>query len=685
LYYYIIYPGISMKLFILTLVLFFSANILAQDKMKTNLMPVPSEIEWKDSRFKLDSTFTLRVEGNPHDRIYPAATRMLRRLSGRTGLFFTQDFITPEKISANPSIIIDVEKPGKVNVDMDETYILDISTGSITIKAVTDIGALRGMETLLQLLEADNEGYYFPGVIIKDKPRFRWRGLMMDVSRHWMPMEVVKRNIDGLAAVKMNVLHLHLSEDQGFRIESKTFPKLHELGSDGFYFTQQEIKDIIKYCDDRGIRVMPEFDIPGHSTSWFVGYPELSSAPGPYTIERRWGVFDPVFNPTKEETYQFFDKFFAEMTSLFPDEYMHIGGDENNGKHWNANQEIQQFKKENNIADNHELQTYFNKRILEILTKYGKKMVGWDEILQPGMPNTIVIQSWRGRKFLYESAGAGYTGILSNGYYIDLMQPAVFHYLNDPIPPDTTLAPETVNNIWGGEATMWAELVTPENVDSRIWPRTAAIAERLWSPQEIRDVDDMYRRMDIISLQLEELGIQHEKNQDMMLRRIAGGRDIAPLKIFTGVVEPVKLYSRHRQGRVYTSYSPYTRIVDAAIADPGTAREFKNEVEKFIDSRNNTSESAILSMLNQWIDNHERFLLLSKTAPSIQEYIPLSENLTALSKSGIEAVRMLKDNQKAGENWSNEVNRLIEKSKKPHGQVELAVLQGLEELFNAVR
>jgi hexosaminidase len=671
--------------FVTLLIIMLTFAINAEEKMKNNLMPVPSSLEWKDGQFRLDSTFTLIVNGNTDKRIYPAATRMLRRLSGRTGLFFTQDVITSQTKAENPSITISISSPAKVDINMDEKYDLTISGNKIILNAASDIGALRGMETFLQLLSVDSKGYFFPNVTIKDEPRFKWRGLMIDVSRHWMPMDVIKRNIDAMAAVKLNVLHLHLSDDQGFRIESKTFPKLHEMGSDGFYFSQEEIKDIIRYAHDRGIRVYPEFDIPGHSTAWFVGYPELASAPGPYTIERRWGVLDPVFDPTKEETYQFFDKFFAEMCALFPDEYFHIGGDENNGKHWNANQDIQKFMKERNIADNHELQTYFNNRILEILTRYGKKMVGWDEILHPGMPKNVVIQSWRGTKFLFESASSGYAGVLSNGYYIDLIQSAEFHYLNDPIPPDTTLPESTTKNIWGGEVTSWAELVTPENIDSRIWPRTAAIAERFWSPQSVRDVDDMYRRMWIISLHLEDLGLLHEKNQAMMLRRIAGCRDITSLQILTNVVEPVKIYSRHRQGRVYTSYAPYTRIVDAALPESRVAREFRIESEKFLADKNPGSEKKILQMMNLWIENHPKFIAIMDYAPSVKEYGKLSENLEKLSKAGLEAVSLIKNGKKADQKWLNNTMVLLEESKKPHGQAELVVLNGFNLLFSAVK
>jgi N-acetyl-beta-hexosaminidase len=235
--------------------------------------------------------------------------------------------------------------------------------------------------------------------------------------------------------------------------------------------------------------------------------------PGLSLLRGSLGVFGPVFDPTRPEVYRFFDKFFKEMARLFPDPYLHIGGDEVEAKQWKENPKIQAFMKKHNLPDNHALQAYFNREILKILTRYHKKMVGWDEIYQPGLPKDIVIQSWRGTQALVDGAKKGYQGLLSNGYYIDLCETAERHYLNDPIPPDSPLSESEKKLILGGEATMWAELISPETIDSRIWPRTAAIAERLWSPVEVRNVDDMYERLKVLSLQLEDTGLQHLKNQ----------------------------------------------------------------------------------------------------------------------------------------------------------------------------
>ncbi len=270
-----------------------------------NLLPVPSQIEWEQQRFQLDGGFHVVMNDTSSSRAGKAVERFLRRLDNRTHLLIGKSFTRTTPKIKGQRLVIDYSRAGELKPGEDESYVLTVNGDMVQLSAVTDIGVLRGLETFLQLVQFDNIGYFLNGVTIKDQPRFVWRGLMIDVARHFSPIEVIRRNIDGMAMVKLNVLHLHLSEDQGFRIESKVFPKLHQMGSNGDFFTQQQIKEIIQYASDRGIRVVPEFDIPGHATSWFVGYPELASAPGPYVIEKKFGVFDPSMDPTKKSTYKF--------------------------------------------------------------------------------------------------------------------------------------------------------------------------------------------------------------------------------------------------------------------------------------------------------------------------------------------------------------------------------------------
>jgi hexosaminidase len=674
-----------------TLALFCAFALPAQEKpTKLELMPMPAKIEFQSGKFSLTDSFQIAIAGNPDQRLYSAATRVLRRLAGRTGLFFPQDFLRPAAKVEAPGLLIQCERPGLVKFGEDESYTLTITPAQMLLNAQTDLGALRGLETFLQLLSADEQGYYFPSAKIEDAPRFPWRGLMIDASRHFMPVEVVKRNLDAMAVVKLNVLHWHLSDDQGFRVESKVWPKLHELGSDGFYYTQAQIREVIAYATERGIRVVPEFDVPGHATSWVVAYPELSSAPGPYQIERKWGIFYPALNPTKEFTYKFLDKFFGEMAALFPDPYFHIGGDEiehgdyHEAKHWNESAEIQAFKKKHNLPDNAAVQAHFNQRVLKILTKHGKIMVGWDEILHESMLTNIVIQSWRGRDAMVKAAQQGYQSLLSNGYYIDLIQPTDFHYLNDPLPADLPLTDEQQKKILGGETTMWAEYVSPETVDSRIWPRTAAIAERFWSPPSVNDVEDMYRRLETISFQLEEHGLTHEKNYAMMLRRLTRNQDITALKNFVDVIEPVKIYNRGRL-RPHTSSSPLTRVVDAARPDAAAARTFRRSVDDYLEKRsqNHASAEQLKFSLGLWRDNHQALLPIIKASPVLAEIESLSNGLSEISSIGLEALTLLEQNQPAAASWKDEKLKALSRAKEPRGQTELMVVSAIEKLVVA--
>jgi hexosaminidase len=508
---------------------------------------------------------------------------------------------------------------------------------------------------------------------------------MIDSARHFQPIEVLKRNLDAMAAVKLNVLHWHLTEDQGFRVETKKFPELHLKGSDGDFYTQDQIREVVKYASDRGIRVMPEFDMPGHATAWLVSHPEIGSgaAGQTYEIERQPGIFDPTLDPTNEKTYKLLEPFFDEMAALFPDAYMHIGGDENEGKQWNANPRIQAFMKKNAIKDNHELQTYFNKRILKFLQKNGKIMMGWDEIFQPDLPKNVVIHSWRGQKALADAAKQGFMGVLSNGYYIDLMQPASDHYIVDPLPADTTLNAEEQKRVLGGEATMWSEWVSPETIDSRIWMRTAAIAERFWSPREVNDVDDMYRRLDAISVQLEELGLTHRKNQAMLLRRLADGNDISALQSLVEIIEPVKIYQRY-QVRPQSMLSPLTGLIDAAQADAPKARAFNRLVQKVITNKSSDDIGKLKNFFIEWQRTSVQLKPLMENSPSLFEAKQLATDLEDLGKIGINVTDLIQNGSNPGSEWRDAKLKRLAEIAKPKAALEFQVVESMKKLVELV-
>ena len=646
------------------------------DQIQLDLMPWPSHVTVESGILRLDSGFKVVWEGHQEPRLLRAVDRFRQQVGELTGedAFFLK---------------IHCEGPGEEvqAIKEEESYTLCVSSSEVVLKAPTPVGVFRGLATLYQLIEKDDSGSYMPAVWIQDEPRFPWRGLLIDVCRHWMPIEVIKRNLDGMAAVKLNVLHWHLSEDQGFRVESKSFPKLHEMGSDGFYYTQEQVREILDYARDRGIRIVPEFDMPGHTTSWFIGYPGLSSSPGPFELGRTWGVLEPCMDPTREETYSFLDTFIEEMAALFSDAYFHIGGDEVNGISWDNSSKVTGFKKQNGMRDNQDLQAYFNKRILAIVQKHGKKMIGWDEIFHPDLPEDVVVHSWRGPQSLAEAARKGYMGILSNGYYLDHILSAEQHYRVDPHSGDATeLTEEERARILGGEACMWSEFITAETIDSRIWPRTAVIAERFWSPQSLNDVDDMYRRLEVLNPKLEVLGLKHRSNYPLMLQRLAGEHSLDALKTLADIVEPVKYYSRPRT-REYTQMTPLDRLVDATRPESHKGRKFANMVERLLDDSPNTKvdNKTIREWLAEWQNNHEVLVPVLESSPALKEIIPLSEDVASLAEAGLQAMDYLEKGQEAPFSWLGGVVSLLSRPQKPEHELLIKIVPAIQKLVFAVR
>jgi hexosaminidase len=509
---------------------------------------------------------------------------------------------------------------------------------------------------------------------------------MLDVGRHFMPLDVVYRNLDGMEAVKLNVFHWHLSENQGFRVESKRFPLLQEKGSDGLFYTQDQIRGVIEYARDRGIRVIPEFDMPGHSTSWFVGYPTLASGTGPYHIEREWGVFDPAMDPTRESTYKFLDTFIGEMSGLFPDAYFHIGGDECNGKEWDANPRIQQFMKAHGLKDNAALQAYFSGRVEKIVAGHHKIMVGWDEVLQPTTPKDVVIQSWNGPQFVGQAVRGGNRALLSAGYYIDLNQSAAEHYAADPVGDGpTTLSSEESKRILGGEATMWSEFVTPENVDSRIWPRTAAIAERLWSPRDTRDVTSMYTRLALVSQKLNSYGLEHDSSYPAMLSRMTGEPDPLPLRVLGDVMQPPRLYAREGL-RPYDAFSPLNRLVDAIPPESDTARQFLGMVHRIVGGTAAPEDwEQAQEWLVLWRDNDAQLQPLLTRSELTEELVPVSKDLHQVSQVGLDAIGYLREHRTAPADWKTRQLAFLQTSEKPQAVLLNMIAPAVEKLVQATK
>lgn len=659
-----------------------------------SLMPVPASVTWDPGMLRLDSTTTFALTKFKNDRLRAATRRTIARLESRLAVPISRKI---EGDTLPSGIVIAVDSAGQrvQGIDENESYSLTVTPLNATLRARTVVGALRGMETLLQLVESDAVGFYLPAVRIEDTPRFRWRGLLVDVGRHFMPVETIKRTLDGMAAVKMNVLHWHLSEDQGFRVESRRYPKLHTLGSDSLYYTQGEIREIVTYARDRGIRVVPEFDMPGHSTAWFVGYPHLASLPGPFEIWRRFGLGGASFDPTREEVYTFIDHFIAEMAPLFPDRYWHVGGDEVDPRHWNANPRIREYRRQHGMRTTAELQAYFNRRLTRILTKHGKRLVGWDEVLHPTLPKASVVQSWRSTQYLAQSTGRGHPSILSAPYYLDHIRTAEEHYNADPIPQWTDLTPEQQALVLGGEACMWSEHVTAETVDSRIWPRLAAIAERLWSPRETIHVNDMYRRLWVMNERLEDLGLGQLAHVDRMVRRIAPDEPTRQaLRTTLEAVAPPTFGQRVR-GTRSTQLTPLTRMIDAAVPDPRGRWETSMLVDHLVSDSlaglarldstisREIARDRLLALFTRWMLVGAEVRKGAQRTPLVADAVPAAEALSRVAAIGLEALGHAGNGSGAPVGWAEPLLEELKRYEEPQALLRVMIVQPVRRLVIA--
>ena len=668
-------------LLIASAALLLASHAVAKPQNALNLMPMPTSVQPGVGRLPVDQSFSVAITGFKDATLERGIDRFIVELARQTGMSLKQKLVD----SPGPTLLIHAahgsERVQKLSED--ESYELIISESGAKLTAPGPLGILHGLQTFLQLVETTTNGFSVPHVEIKDRPRFAWRGLLIDVGRHFIPLDVLKRNLDGMAAVKMNVLHLHLYDNEGFRVESKRFPRLQEAGSDGQYYTQAEIREFVAYGHDRGIRIVPEFEMPGHSRSLFAGYPELASGPGPYKVEP--GGADAVMDPTREETYKFIEKFVKEMAAVFPDDYFHIGGDEVNGSQWDANPKIQAFIHSHGMKTNQDLQAYFNQRLQKILNKHHKIMMGWDEVIHPDLPKSVVVQSWRGQQSLATAAQQGYSSLLSFGYYLDLMWPASRHYAVDPMSgAAASLNPDEKSRIIGGEACMWSEWVTPENIDSRIWPRNAAIAERLWSSPEVQDPGAMYTRLDRLSQRLEWLGLTHRSSMVLAFYRMAGTNNIAALRTLAEVVEPVKDYTRMNSLKTAWDFrGPLNGLVDIALPESDEARRFRNAVQTYIGSgyKDKAAEGEIRTRLAAWRDNDARLHPLLKQSFLLNELAPLSEDLSALGAAGLVALDYLDKSTPSPNSWRARQLALVERAKSPKADLSLIVVDPVQQLI----
>ena len=676
---------------------FLSAGAQTPDSLY--LMPRPVSVKINDSRFLITPQFTIGMQGPASAKLTAAVNRFYMQLGKRTNLLFSQEYITASDNDPGAQLSVSFGKTVLPEIGADESYSLSVSPAKIVIKAATDIGAMRGLETLYQLVTPSGAGFYCPAVEISDSPRFKWRGLMIDVARHFIPFGVLKRNIDAMAIVKMNVLHLHLSDDEGFRVESKVYPRLQQLGSNGFYYTQEQLKELVAYAHDRGIIVVPEFDLPGHSTSILAAYPSLASYPASYKPAKRYRLdtlknlnmmsimkivgesATPTIDPSRESTYVFFDNLFKEMSGIFPDPYLHIGADENNGAAWKKNEAIVAFMKARGIKSTNDLQAYFVNRLHAIAQKYNKRVIGWEEAFNQAAPQDLIVQKWKpaapSDTLPANIIHHGNQVIVSNGFYLDLYFPAYIHYLNEPVPANMSVA-DADKGILGGEAAIWSESVNDGNEEIRVWPRAAAIAERLWSAAAVRDVDDMYRRLWMLDFELNDRAVNEYPSYIKILARWVNDDDLGPAITLANVCTQVKGY-RRLMGTMLTPgahanlSSPMVNVADVVHADSETGWYFRNSVSAYLEKHDAADLEQVKFQLQRWQNNKPRFDALARDSPYLQQIADLSNRLADAAAIGLQAL--------SGQGNKEEQLKTLKQMENPLHEVQLAILPEIEALI----
>lgn len=428
------------------------------------------------------------------------------------------------------ALFSDPVKANSINLTLDSSlhanpayYELTIKKDFVFIKAPSRQGLIHGLYSLVQLIprSSGSNDSKLACITVKDYPHFKWRGMLLDCCRHFMEVGFIKRYIDLLAYHKMNVLHWHLTEDQGWRIESEKYPKLTEIGAwrtqkdgstYGGFYTKQQIKEVVAYAKQRGVAVVPEIELPGHSLAALAAYPEFSCTGGPFEVTNDWGVFKDIYCAGNDSTFAFLEQVLDEVIDLFPSEYIHIGGDESPKYRWDNCLKCQKRMTDEGLANSHELQSYFIQRIENYVQSKGKKIIGWDEILEGGLAQNATVQSWRGFEGAAQAAKTGHDAIVSptsHAYFdygleaIDLKK--VYEF--DPVPDGLT--PQEAHYIIGGECNMWTERAPQSTIDSKVFPRLLALSEILWTYPKERDYEAFYQKVQGHYKQLQQLGVNY--------------------------------------------------------------------------------------------------------------------------------------------------------------------------------
>jgi hexosaminidase len=499
-----------------------------------DIIPRPLEMTVKSGAFNLTSETMILVS----ERSRSVGEYLVQRLTLATGFHLSLKQVESGNHHTHSVVLQTASDKKELGT---EGYELSVESNRLIVTAFKPAGIFYACQTLLQLLPPAIESkktvqrvaWTIPQVEIKDKPRFRWRGIHLDVCRHFMPKEFIKKYIDLMVFYKMNTFHWHLTEDQGWRVEIEKYPKLTEISSwrledgerYGGYYTRSEIQEVIEYAKTRFVTIVPEIEMPGHSVAALTAYPELSCTGGPFTVETTWGIFDDVYCAGNEKTFEFLENVLSEVIEMFPGSYIHIGGDECPKTRWKQCPKCQARIQTEGLKDEDELQSYFIKRIEKFLISRNRHLIGWDEILEGGLAPEATVMSWRGMEGGIAAAQLGHNVVMcpESHCYFDHYQSlnrkqepkAIGSYLSlgkvyefEPIPPE--LSPEQVEHIHGAQGNVWTEYMnTTEHVEYMILPRMCALAEVVWSDKHLRNLDDFLTRLDSHYARFDTLGVNY--------------------------------------------------------------------------------------------------------------------------------------------------------------------------------
>ncbi|UCG15328.1 MAG: beta-N-acetylhexosaminidase [Phycisphaerales bacterium] len=521
-----------------------AAGVVASRALPAAVIPRPAHMKMSPGMFIVSTSTAVVVDEGDWD-VKPIAEHLaavLRQVTHSDVSIRTQ----PQGAAATGTIRLAIVE-GDASL-AEEGYELTIEADSVLLRAAKLRGLFWGVQTLRQLLPPDGQdakvagaqdahAIALPCVHIMDTPRYEWRGMHLDVGRHFMPAKFVKRYIDFLALHKFNVFHWHLTEDQGWRLEIKKYPKLTTVAAwrgekekrYGGFYTQDEVREIVAYAAARFITVVPEIELPGHSLAALAAYPEFSCAGGPFEVPTRWGIFEDVYCAGNDGTFEFLENVLSEVLELFPGRYVHIGGDECPKTRWKACKKCQARIQAEGLADAHELQSYFIKRISRFLAGKGRRLVGWDEILEGGLAPDATVMSWRGIKGGIAAARMGHDVVMTPGThcYLNMKQApgadepghAGSHvvtlekvYSFEPTPADLTA--DEAKHILGAQGNVWTEYIaTPEQVEYMVFPRMCALAEVTWTPATLRDWNDFSSRLEVHQQRLDAMGVNYYRQK----------------------------------------------------------------------------------------------------------------------------------------------------------------------------